>query len=156
MPDNGESGVVIGRLETFSGRSGREDGACRATLGSTSCVGSFMSDGTSIIRTTVALSSTARARAMPPTSVGGMGPVTPKAIKTTIMIRAALGRPSSPGDAAAYGELGAVGGFVAFAGGGEQGPPWPDAVPSDLGFAFRVILCRSVPMTIEPLAAPDG
>ena len=33
---------------------------------------------------------------------------------------------------------------------------WPDAVPSDLGFAFRVILCRSVPMTIKPLPAPDG
>ena len=52
------------------------------------------SDGTSIMRMTVASSRTARARVMP-SSVGGIGPVTPKAMKTTIMMSAALvmGRP---------------------------------------------------------------
>ena len=34
--------------------------------------------------------------------------------------------------------------------------PWPHAVPSDLGFAFRVIFCRSVPITIKPLPPLTG
>ena len=50
--------------------------------------------GTSSTRTTLATSRTATARVMP-SSVGGMGPVTPKATNTTIMMSAALvmGRP---------------------------------------------------------------
>ena len=50
--------------------------------------------GTSSTRTTVASSSTAMA-SVRPSSVGGIGPVTPKAMNTTIMISAALviGRP---------------------------------------------------------------
>ncbi len=53
-----------------------------------------ISEGTNIIRTTVASRSTATASVMP-SSVGGIGPVTPNATNTTIMIRAALviGRP---------------------------------------------------------------
>jgi len=53
-----------------------------------------MTDGTSIIRTTVASSRAATAR-VTPSSVGGIGPVTPKATNTTIMMSAALvvGRP---------------------------------------------------------------
>jgi hypothetical protein len=53
-----------------------------------------MTEGTSIIRTTVASRSTATAR-VTPSSVGGIGPVTPKAMNTTIMISAAfvMGRP---------------------------------------------------------------
>ncbi len=43
----------------------------------------------SIMRMTVASSRTASARVRP-SSVGGIGPVTPKAMKTTIMISAAL------------------------------------------------------------------
>ena len=50
--------------------------------------------GTSIMRITVASRRTASARVMP-SSVGGIGPVTPNAMNTTIMISAALviGRP---------------------------------------------------------------
>ncbi len=53
-----------------------------------------MTAGTSSTRTMVASSSTAMARVMP-SSVGGIGPVTPNAMNTTIITMAALviGRP---------------------------------------------------------------
>ena len=71
-------------------------------------------------RTTVASRSTAIARVRP-SSVGGIGPVTPKAMNTTIMIERGVGdRPSGAGDAFADRALGVAGGLVALADRGEQ------------------------------------
>ena len=76
--------------------------------------------GTSRIRTTVASSSTATA-SVRPSSVGGIGPVTPNAMNTTIMTSAAFVIGSTgAGDAFTDRPVGVAGGLVAFADRGEQ------------------------------------